>query len=643
METREPSQFRLLRERRFLPYFLTQALTALNDNVLRYGLIFLVTQNLLAVGNLAPEVVVNLSAAVFMLPYFLFSAFAGQLADKFDKSTLIFRIKLLELGLMILAWLAVASGSGVALLCLLFLMGVQSTLFGPVKYSLMPQVLRPEELTGGNALVEGATYLSIIVGMIVGGYAVSGDSYSAHTFGAVLVAIAALGCATAWAIPKAAAPDPTLTLNFNPLPETWRVIRMSREPRSVFLSILGISWFWSFGLVLMSQLPVYASDILRVPDGADILILLPVTFAVGIGIGALLCEKLSGPMIELGLVPLGAAGLSLFAIDLYLAQPLPMEQTLATMSELAARPDVWRILFDLTMLGLVGGIFSVPLYAMMQQRSEPRQRARVIAANNILNSIFMVIAAMFATLLAARGATVPQIFLVFAILNIAVCVYLFVLLPEFVMRFMTWVLIHTLYRIRTRGLDNIPDAGPALVVCNHVSYADALIIGGSVRRPIRFVMYFRIFQIPMLSFIFRTAKAIPIAGRREDPALLDKAYERIDAELVAGNVVCIFPEGAITRDGLIADFRPGVERILARRPVPVIPMALRGLWGSWLSYKDGTAALTWPRRLRARVDLVIGSSEAPEGITAELLQTRVQALYDGAAEADPQTTTSEAG
>ncbi|MEM1262565.1 MAG: MFS transporter [Pseudomonadota bacterium] len=623
----EPSQFALLGRRRFLPYFLTQSLTALNDNVLRYGLILLVTQGRLSVGGMSPDVVASLSAAVFMLPYFLFSAFAGQLADKFDKASLILRIKVLELGLMLAAWLAIASGSGLALLSLLFLMGTQSTLFGPVKYSMLPQVLRREELTGGNALVEGATYLSIIVGMVVGGIAVSGESV--HVLGGVLVGIAVLGCVTAAMIPAAAAPEPALRLRFNPIPETWRVIRMAREPRSVFLAILGISWFWSFGLVAMSQLPVYADIILRVPpDSANVHILLPITFAVGIGIGALLCERLSGPMIELGLVPLGALGLSAFAIDLYFAQPTPLAISLTSLSEIVARPDVWRILFDLTMLGLVGGIYSVPLYAMMQQRSEPRQRARVIAANNVLNSVFMVAAAGFSALLAARGATVPQIFLVFGLLNIAVSIYLFTLLPEFVMRFMTWILIHTLYRIRSDDLDNIPEQGPALIVCNHVSYADALVIGGSVPRPVRFVMYFKIFQIPVLSFIFKTAKAIPIAGRREDPELLEAAYEKIDAELVAGNVVGIFPEGALTRDGLIADFRPGVENILARRPVPVIPMALCGLWGSWLSFKDGKAALKVPRRLRARIGLVAGEPIDPADATAATLQARVQALYD---------------
>ncbi|MEL7537398.1 MAG: MFS transporter [Pseudomonadota bacterium] len=625
----EPSQFSLLRERRFLPYFITQALTALNDNVLRYGLIFLVTQNQLAVGDMGPDVVATLSAAIFMLPYFLFSAFAGQLADKFDKSWLMLRIKILELGLMLAAWLAIASGSGWAVLMLVFLMGAQSTLFGPVKYSLLPQVLKPEELTGGNALVEGATYLSIILGMIIGGYAVSGPGDVSQAFGVALVVIAVLGCLSAAAIPRASAPDPTLRLALNPIPETVRVIRMAREPRSVFLSILGISWFWSFGLVAMSQLPIYASDILNIPNGSDILILLPVTFAVGIGIGALLCERLSGPMIELGLVPLGAVGLSLFAIDLYVAQPTPMTATLATFQDIAQRPEVWRILLDLTLLGLVGGIYSVPLYAMMQQRSEPRQRARVIAANNILNSVFMCVAALFATLLASLGASVPQVFLVFALLNIAVSIYLFVLLPEFVMRFLTWILIHTLYRIRTTDIDRIPESGPALLVCNHVSFADALIIGGSVRRPVRFVMYFKIFQIPVLSWIFRTAKAIPIAGRSEDPALLDAAYEKIDAELVAGNVVCIFPEGAITRDGEIAEFRAGVERILARRPVPVVPMALRGLWGSWLSRKGGGAGMKFPRRVRARVDLLASAAVAPETATASSLQGAVQALYDG--------------
>lgn len=621
------SQFSLLRQQRFLPFFVTQCLGALNDNVFRYGLIFLVTNRLISVGDMKVDVVVNLSAAIFILPFFLFSAVAGQLADKFNKAMLIRRIKIFELVLMLIAWWGLALNSTPILLTVLFMTGLQSTLFGPVKYSILPQVLSNEELVGGNALVEGATYVAIILGMIIGGAAVTTTAQNGNVLALFLIAFSILGVISAWFIPRTAAPEPGLSIRFEPIVETLKIIKTARAERSVFLSILGISWFWSFGLVAMSQLPGYATDILLAKDVQSIMILLPITFAVGVGIGSLLCEWLSDRRIELGLVPLGAIGLSLFAFDLYFAQPVPLAEPLTSMADFRAQPGLWRVCFDLTMLGLMGGLYSVPLYAMMQQRSEARQRSRIIAANNVMNSLFMCCAALFATLFAQLGSTIPQMFLILGLMNIAVAVYIFALLPEFLMRFLTWILIHTLYRVRTSGLENVPDDGPALLVCNHVSFVDALLIGGSIRRPVRFVMYYKIFSIPILSFMFRTAKAIPIAGHREDPQLLERAYDRIDEELGAGNIVCIFPEGAITQDGEIAAFRGGVENILARRPVPVVPLALRGLWGSWFSRKGGGAIVKMPRRIRARIELIAGRKIGAEQASASRLENEVRALY----------------
>ncbi len=612
-------------QRRFLPFFITQCLGALNDNVFRYGLIFLVTRKLLAVGDLDSAVVVNLSAALFILPFFLFSAMAGQLADKLDKALLIRRIKAFELVLMSVAAFGLLSNSAGLLLAVLFMTGVQSALFGPVKYSILPEVLSNEELIGGNALVEGATYVAIIVGMVLGGWAVTAAP-GEHALAIGLVAIALVGLIAALFVPATRAAAPGLGVNFNPVPETIAILRMARAERSVFLSILGISWFWGFGLVAMSQLPGYAAGILRIDDASGIAVVLPATFAIGVGLGSLLCERLSGRQVELGLVPLGALGLTLFAVDLYLAAPAPVALPVYTLGDLLIRPQLMRVVFDLTMIGVAGGIFSVPLYSMMQQRSPRAERSRIIAANNVLNSLVMTVAAMAATLFALAGLTIPEMFLVLALMNSAVAAYLFTLLPEFVLRFLTWMLIRTLYRVRTSGLEFVPREGPAVLVCNHVSFVDALLIGGSVRRPARFVMYYKIFEIPLLSLLFKTARAIPIAGRREDEAMLERAFESIDAELAAGQVVCLFPEGAITRDGAIAPFRPGIERILAARPVPVVPMALRGLWGSWFSRKDGGALRKWPRRLRARIELVAGAPVQPEHATAELLERRVREL-----------------
>ena len=594
--------------------------------MLRYGLIFLVTRDLLTAGSIKGDVLVNLSAAIFILPFFVFSALSGQLADKFDKALLIRRIKAFELVLMCVAAWGLAANSAVLLLLVLFLTGLQSTLFGPVKYSILPEVLSEEELIGGNALVEGATYVSIIAGMVIGGAAIASDALGPGVLALALIAFAAAGLAASWFIPATEPSEPQIRVRFAPIPETVRILKFAYAERSVFLSILGISWFWAFGLVAMSQLPGYASDILRADAAVAVSVLLPVTFAVGVGIGSLLCEKLSGRQIELGLVPLGSIGLTLFAVDLYFSQPGPVLEPITSLADFASRPAMWRIAADLTLLGLAGGVYSVPLYAMMQQRSERRQRSRIIAANNVLNSLFMTLAALAATAFVAMGVTIPQMFAVLALMNIAVAVYIYALLPEFLMRFLTWVLIRTLYRIRTIRLDLIPASGPAVLVCNHVSFVDALVIGGSVRRPVRFVMYYKIFQIPVLSFIFRTARAIPIAGSREDPELLAEAYDKIDAELAAGNLVCIFPEGAITRDGDIAPFRRGIERIIERRAVPVVPLALRGLWGSWFSREGGGAIRKLPRRLRARVELAAAPPVPPDRASAELLESKVREL-----------------
>jgi 1-acyl-sn-glycerol-3-phosphate acyltransferase len=286
-----------------------------------------------------------------------------------------------------------------------------------------------------------------------------------------------------------------------------------------------------------------------------------------------------------------------------------------------------RIVIDLLLIGLFAGLFIVPLFALVQSRTRRSELSRVIAGNNILNALFMVVSAGLGLGLTALGFSIPQIFLVVAVLNAAVAIYIYTLVPEFLMRFLSWLLINTLYRIRTEGLDHIPERGAALLVCNHVSYMDALIVGGSVRRPARFVMYHRIFKIPVLSFIFRTARAIPIAPAKEDPALLESAFAEVDRALAAGELVCIFPEGGLTSDGEIAAFRRGVERILERRPVPVIPMAIRGLWGSIFSRRRrAPGRMRLPRRFWSRLVLAVGAPVAPSEASAAVLEQNVREL-----------------
>ncbi len=620
----DQNQFRLLGQRRFAPFFATQFLGALNDNIFRNGLVILVTFQGVLVAGMNHSELANVAGALFILPFFLFSATAGQFADKYEKSMLMRRIKLLEITLMIIAAIAFTSGSYVGLLFVLFLMGCQSTLFGPVKYAYLPQQLETHELIGGNALVEAGTYIAIILGLIVGGATVAVNPDSQTMIGGCLVAVAIIGYLASRRIPQTRAVDPGLTINWNAWSETWRIVGFAREKRDVFLSILGISWFWFFGSAMTLQLPAYTLVILN--GNESITTALLVSFAIGVGLGSLLCERMSGHRIELGLVPFGSIGLTLFAIDLYFAQPVAAVMPVTNIGEFIARPGSLRVLADVLLLGAFGGFYSVPLYALIQQRSERSHLSRIIAANNIINALFMVVASLLSIAVLGMGFSIPELFIVLALLNAVVAIYIYTLLPEFLMRFLAWILVNTIYRVRPSGTENIPEKGPAVVVCNHVSYMDPILLLASVRRPMRFVMYYKIFQLPLLRFLFQHAKAIPIASAKEDEQLMNEAFEKVDAELEAGNIVCIFPEGGITSDGEIHRFRPGIEKVIARRPVPVIPVGLQNLWGSWFSRSQGGSIRMVPGRLFARVPVMIGEPVMPGDVTAANLEILVRTL-----------------
>jgi 1-acyl-sn-glycerol-3-phosphate acyltransferase len=619
------SQFSLLHQRRFLPFFLTQFLGAFNDNLFKNALVVLMTFQAARYTDMSAGVLVNLAAGVFILPFFLFSATAGQLADKYEKSRLMRYIKLAEIGIMALAATAFAVESLALLLTTLFLMGTQSAVFGPVKYAILPQHLGETELIGGNALVESGTFIAILIGTIAGGVVIALPGGSVWVSVGVLV-VALAGYLASRGIPLAPAADAGLRINWNPLTQTWRTIGFARGNRTVFLSILGISWFWFYGALFLSQFPGYAKDVLGGDEYAVTLLL--AVFSVGIGLGSLLCEKLSGKHVEIGLVPFGSIGLSLFALDLWWASPAPgvMGEGLA-IGAVLAQPTAWRVLFDLVMIGLFGGFFIVPLYALIQSRSKASHRSRIIAGNNILNALFMVVAAGLGAALLAAGASIAQLILMTAILNAFVAIYIYTLVPEFLLRFVVWLLVHTVYRLDVRGEELIPESGPAVIVANHVSFVDAMVIMAGCRRPIRFVMDHHIFRWPILSFVFRTSRAIPIASAKEDPVMMEKAFDTVAEALAAGELVGIFPEGRITDTGELYPFRPGITRIIERTPAPVVPMALRGLWGSFFSRKDGPAmSKPFRRGIFSPVELVASAPVPPSEVTPEGLQATVSAL-----------------
>jgi len=617
------SQFELFRERRFMPFFMTQGLGAFNDNIFKNALAAVLVFEGSRLGDFNTDQVVNLSALLFILPFFLFSALFGQFADKYEKSLQIRRVKLFEVVIMALATLGFWTDSVPLLLFVLFLLGLQSTIFGPIKYGILPQILKPQELVGGNALVEMGTFVAILAGTIAGPQLAGIDVSWPYWVGAAGLAVAVTGYLFSLRVPRAEAVAPELDINWNIFSETLRNLRFLNANRVVLNSVLGISWFWFFGATFLVQIPSYSQNVLGGDE--NLMSGLLALFIVGISTGSLLCEKLSGRQVEIGLVPFGAIGLTLFGLDLYFASPSAPGEAV-TLGAFLADGSNWRIVADLMLIGVFGGFYIVPLYALVQSRSAPDHRSRVIAGLNILNALFMVIAALMAMLiLGPAGLSIPELFLITAVLNAIVAVYIFTLVPEFLMRFLVWILIHTIYRVQTSDLDNIPDEGPVIVVSNHVSFVDPLILGGMIRRPVRFVMYYRIYEIPLLKFIFRTGKAIPIAGRSENEAVLEAAYARMQEVLEDGDVLGIFPEGGLTTDGEIQPFKPGVERILAGHDAVVVPVALCNLWGSMFSRRDPLYKRR-PYKLWAKIDMRVGQPIPAAEVTAERLQREVEAL-----------------
>lgn len=625
----------LVTNKRFGPMFWTQFSGAFNDNFFKNALVILVVYKI--AGELPPDAAVvfgmgkdafaPLAGAVFILPFFLFSALAGQLADKYEKSTLIRRIKLAEIAIMLLGGVALVFRQVEVLLFVLFLMGTQSTFFGPVKYGILPQLLDDEDLVGGNALVETATYLAILGGTILGGVLINvhyGDlPVGLWLVGVGVVGFALLGRAIAGRVPTCEPTEPTLEVQYDPIRPTWSIIKITYAKRPVWLSILGITWFWGFGASLLSLFPKYTLDVL----GADetIATLFLAVFSIGIGVGSMLCEKLSRHRLELGIVPIGSFGMSFFALVLFaIGQPWAVDpDNLLTLVGFLSRPLGWVILIALTGIAASGGLYIVPLYTMIQQRSDDSERSRVIAGNNIINSAFMV-AANLALVVLLTQLTVTQIFAVLAVFNVLVAAYVYTVVPEFMLRFFAWMLSNVLYKVELKGIEHLPKDTRALMAGNHVSFVDWLVVMGAVQRPIRFVMYAG-FAKGIVGFLAQQARVIPIVGRKEDPALLKKAMDTISEELNGDWVVGIFPEGRITDNGDMYPFRGGIEAIVERDPTPVVPFAINGLWGSVFSRAPGSK---YPRGFRSPITITLGEPIAAADVTAAHVEAKVRELWE---------------
>jgi 1-acyl-sn-glycerol-3-phosphate acyltransferase len=625
-----PNQFALLSQRRFAPFFWTQFLGAANDNVFKFAFTVLVTYRLQV--SWLPDTLAGLViGAVFIAPFLLFSATSGQLADKYDKALMTRLVKNLEVVIMVLAAIGLYTTNVALMLGCIFLLGLHSTLFGPVKYAYLPQHLDERELTGGNGMIEMGTFVAILLGNLAGNLLISlpnGAWFNgAQAVAIVSLVLAVLGRAVSQWVPATPATAPGLRINWNPFTETWANLKLAHGNIVVFRSLLGISWMWFFGVVFLAQFPSFAKNVLHGDEHVASLLL--VVFSVGIGVGSLLTETLSRRHVEIGLVPLGAIGMTVFAADLYFASrglPAVPAQTVSAFLDIPAH---WRVLFDLFALSLSAGLYSVPMYALIQLRAPASHRARIIAANNIMNAVFMIASSLIVGALLAFGATIPQVFGLTALANLVVALYIFLLVPEYLLRFIAFIASRCVYRFKVRGDEHIPTEGPAIIACNHVSFVDAVLLMAASPRPIRFVMDHRIFKIPVLGWLFKLGKAIPVASQKEDPAAYAAAFEAADQVLADGDLLGIFPEGAITRDGQLQPFKGGIMKILERRPVPVVPVALQNLWGSFFSRVEGAAMIKPFRRgLFSPVGLVAGSALPAAEVNPDNLRAHVGRLLE---------------
>ena len=435
------NQFQLLEEQRFRPFFFTQFLGAFNDNVFKTALITLVAFHATSLAEIDGSKLATLLPGLFILPFFLFSATAGQIADKYEKSQIIRLVKVFEISIMFFASAGFFLHNIWLLATALFMMGMHSTLFGPVKYAYLPQHLKADELVGGNGMLEMGSFVAILLGQVLGAWVGAQQNHEVLT-SVTVICLALLGYWTSCGVPNSPAGVPDLKVNWNPITETYSNLKQIWGQQSLWLAIIGISWFWFYGATLLAQFPNFAKNVLHGDESVFILLL--TVFSLGIGIGSLLCEKLSKHKVELGLVVFGAIGLTLFGIDLYASGVNIHEALRARDMTLNYQTFLHgfthlRLLVDIALIGIFGGLYIVPLYAFLQSHAEKSRQSRVIAANNIMNALFMVVSAGFSLWIFSFGFSIPQLFLATALLSAVVTIYLCMRQPEYFRCFLTWL------------------------------------------------------------------------------------------------------------------------------------------------------------------------------------------------------------
>lgn len=583
------NQFALLSKRRFLPLFITQFLGAFNDNLYKNALVVLITYVLAEQLPVKPQILVTLTGCLLILPMFLFSAQAGSIADKFEKSKLIQIIKMVEIILMIIGAIGFILQNVTLLMFVLLLLGTQATFFGPIKYSILPFHLQEDELVSGNALIEMGTFLAILIGNILGVVCIS-FSHGLIIISSMIVLMALLGFISSCYIPQARPVAPNLNLSLNFIKETWDIVNFSRKTPSIFLCILGISWFWLIGFTFLAEFPNYAKDFI----GGDqqIFVLFLAIFSVGIGVGSSLCNRLLKGQIEATYVPLAALGMSLFTFDLYFSTRaemlIPHGTTLMTLSQFFHSFNHWRIMLDMFLIALCGGIYIVPLYAIMQHRAEDSHKARIIASNNIMNALFMTVAAIATMAMIKANFTIPQIFLTIGIVNMIVVVQSCRLLPGYLVKSILRLILQFMYDVNVKGIENYHQAGDRVVIApNHTSFLDGLLLAAFLPGKLSFAMYSGYIDKWWVKPVTLFVEIFPLVPTNPFSMKSIVKYVRENKKLV------IFPEGRITVTGALMKIYEGPGMIADKADATILPILIEGAQYTPFSRLRGRVHIRW--------------------------------------------------
>ncbi len=591
----------VLRNGGFVAFLCTQFLGAFNDNAYRI-IVSLRAVYIVAQAGQSGKYVA-LAGAIFVLPSLLFTGYAGQLADAISKRTVLIAVKIFEIAVMGLGILVFFSHSVPLMFVVLFLMAVHYTIFSPAKYSIVPELVSDRDLSRANALLEMTTLVAIVLGTSVGPFLFAHWKTAEWKVGVVLTTIAVIGCLTSFRITRVPAAAARQPWRLNPVGEIAEGTRHLLRDRPLWLAVMAISYFWFLAMLFQMDLMLFGSETLRADESHAGLLM---TFlSLGIGAGSMLAGRLSGDKVEIGLVPLGSICMGVFSLALF-----------------GARGSYWASVAMLSMLGVAAGVFFVPLNAYLQQRSDSGEKGRIIATNNIYNTLGMLLAtAVFYLCTDGLHISPPHIILTFGFVSMAITVYIVTVVDDFLIRFVLWFVTHTIFRIRIVGQENVPFRGPALLVSNHMSHVDGFLVGACVQRFIRFMVWKPYYQLKALNWFFRKTQAIPVGGGRE-------AIEAIRAarrELAAGHVVCIFAEGAISRTGNILPFKRGMEKIVEGLDVPIIPVHLDRLWGSIFSFERGRFFWKWPKRIPYPVTVSFGNP-MPANSSAHEVRQAIQEL-----------------